>query len=162
DWPASRVAIMLQTAGADAISDEIARAAIASSVAAPTDEIRAADAIPHSVNRRGGLIPFLGLTHRKSAVPAARPMAGAVRDPEVLDGCLRLVNTDQHIEIVRSFVTHEDWRVRVQAVSALGRVGGPSEEHVLVPLISDREWWVRYRAAQALARVSSRDSNHLK
>jgi HEAT repeat protein len=41
--------------------------------------------------------------------------------------------------------------VRVQAASALGRVGQPCDGELLLEMTRDREWWVRYRAARALA-----------
>jgi uncharacterized protein (DUF2336 family) len=76
-----------------------------------------------------------------------------VHDPEVLAACLRLLKSAEDLLVVRECLSHEDFRVRVQAAAALGRIGEASDEELLVPLLSDTEWWVRYRAAQALSRL---------
>lgn len=121
-----------------------------------TDEgRRAAHAIAQASNRSARLIRYLELAHSTAALPAARAIVESSHDPEVLAACLRLLNSAEDLEIVRSCLAHEDWRVRVQAASALGRLGGAEDGKSLIPLLSDKEWWVRYRAAQALARLPS-------
>ena len=56
----------------------------------------------------------------------------------------------EDLTIVRELTRHDAWFVRVQAVQALGRLGVPGDEDLLLLALNDREWWVRYRAAQAL------------
>jgi hypothetical protein len=68
----------------------------------------------------------------------------------VLIAALRGVLTPEPIDEVRALLSHEDWRVRIQAVKALGRIGGRVDAARLAALLGDSEWWVRYRAAQAL------------
>lgn len=52
--------------------------------------------------------------------------------------------------LVRPYLGHPVSFVRVQAVSALGRLRVPGDEWQIVARLDDREWWVRYRAAHAL------------
>src|SRR5215471_19444293 len=152
DWPASRVATLLQTAGADVISEQIATAAIEY---ARAHDIADGGCLPQgqTVNRSARLIRFLELAYNVSALPAARAIAESSNDPEVLAACLQLLKSSEDLSIVRHSLTHKDWRVRVQAASAMGRIGEHDDEQLLVPLLSDEQWWVRYRAAQALTRL---------
>jgi len=45
---------------------------------------------------------------------------------------------------------HPEWRVRMAAARALGRIGAAAEIPALVELLKDPVWWVRYHAAQAV------------
>jgi HEAT repeats len=154
DWPAARVATVLQTAGADVISDQIATAAIEYARQHDVQDGGAAlEAQP--INRSARLVRYLELAHSVSALPAARAIAASSHDPEVLAACLRLLKSSEDLPMVRDCLAHRDWRVRVQAAAAMGRLGCDDDEGVLVPLLSDNQWWVRYRAAQALTRLPS-------
>ena len=161
DWPASRVATMLQTAGADVISDQIATAAIQYARAHDLEDGGAAPQ-RQAINHSARLIRYLELAHTGPALPAARAIAESSNDPEVVAACLRLLKSSEDLPIVRHSLAHEDWRVRVQAASAMGRIGEDDDEQLLIPLLSDQEWWVRYRAAQALAYLPSMREPRLK
>jgi HEAT repeat protein len=151
DWTAARVASVLQTAGADVISDPIARAAIAFS----REQTTGADHGAEAINQAARMVQYLELAHDTSALPAAHSIAESSHDPEVLAACLHLLSRAEDLDIIRDCLRHEDWQVRVQAAVALGRVGGVEDEARLIPLLSDQQWWVRYRAAQALSLLPS-------
>jgi HEAT repeat protein len=151
DWPASRVANILQTAGADVISDQIANAAL--KYALEESGPYANGHGKRATNDPARLVRYLELAYNVAALPAARSIAETSHDPEVLALCLRLLNSAEDLPVVRECLSHEDFRVRVQAAATLGRIGEASDEELLVPLLSDTEWWVRYRAAQALSRL---------
>jgi HEAT repeat protein len=151
DWPASRVANMLQMAGADVISDQIANAALKFALEESGQNANA-NGKP-ATNDPARLVRYLELAYNVAALPAARTIAEFSHDPEVLAACLRLFNRAEDLPVVRECVSHEDLCVRVQAAAALGRIGEAHDEELLVPLLSDTEWWVRYRAAQALSRL---------
>ncbi|MES2901758.1 MAG: HEAT repeat domain-containing protein [Pseudomonadota bacterium] len=70
---------------------------------------------------------------------------------EVLICALRSAASPALRESVLALVDHEDWRVRMYAAKALGRLGQRGDVAVMIGMLSDREWWVRYRCAQALA-----------
>jgi HEAT repeat protein len=151
DWPASRVANMLQIAGADLISDQIANAAL--KAALEESEPDANGNSKTATRNSARLVGYLELAHNVAALPAARAIAELSHDPEVLAACLRLLNSAEDLPLIRECLSHEDSRVRVQAAVALGRLGEDDDEERLVPLLSDKDWWVRYRAAQALSRL---------
>jgi len=153
DWPPARVAEMLQTAGADVISDQLADAAVKSALEETAGN---ADGDGNSEpNYAARLVRYLELAHNTSALPAARTIAQSSHDPQVLAACLRLLKSAEDLTIARQCLAHEDWRVRVQAATALGRIGEDDDENRLASLLSDRQWWVRYRAAQALVNLPS-------
>ena len=74
----------------------------------------------------------------------------ASAEAEVVLAALRLARVPGVIEQVRGHLGSMDWRIRLQAVRALGELGDRSDVARLRGLLSDPEWWVRYRAAQAL------------
>ena len=160
DWPASRVANMLQIAGADVISDQIASAALKSALE-ESDPNANGDGKP-ATKDPARLVGYLELAYNVAALPAARAIAEFSHDPEVLAACLRLLTSAEDLPLVRECLSHEDARVRVQAATALGRLGEDDDEERLIPLLSDREWWVRYRAAQALSRLPHMGEPQLK
>jgi hypothetical protein len=52
-----------------------------------------------------------------------------------------------------ALLDHQQWMVRDEAVTALGRLGDPSVVPALQPLLSDEADWLRQRTADALARI---------
>lgn len=88
-------------------------------------------------------------------LPAATllPWLQSGQTAELLSAALRLAAGAEVLPAVRALAAHPDWRVRVQAARALGRLGEPDDVAVLTRLLSDPQWWVRYRAAGALANL---------
>ncbi|OWW21001.1 HEAT repeat domain-containing protein [Noviherbaspirillum denitrificans] len=76
-------------------------------------------------------------------------------DAERVVAALRLANSPVLLDEVRTCLGHADWRVRVQASRALGRIGDRSDIARLQAMLGDTQWWVRYRAAQALIGLPS-------
>jgi hypothetical protein len=158
DWPINRVAQVLQTAGPDVISNLIAEAALEYSLERKTNGGAGSN---ESFNVAKRLIQFFPLTHRNLALPAVREIVESSDDPEVMSACLQLLRTSLGLPFARDCVKHSDFRVRVQAASALGRIGTAEDEPALISLLSDQEWWVRYRAAQALLRLPFMNESRL-
>jgi len=71
-------------------------------------------------------------------------------EAEVVLAALRLARSPGVLEQVRGHLESKDWRIRLQAVRALGELGDRSDVARLRAALSDPEWWVRYRAAEAL------------
>jgi HEAT repeat protein len=136
DWSTSKIASILKIAGPDTFSGQLARAAVEAT----------ADIQPT-------LIHYLELGHKSSAMAAIHQIIRTTTDEMVIQACLNAIDDPVEIDIVRSFLDHPHWLVRMRAAAALGRIGQPEDEQRLVRLLSDREWWVRYRAAQALAKL---------
>jgi HEAT repeat protein len=80
-----------------------------------------------------------------------RQIVHRTNDPDVLGACLRIFRDPEDLDTVRAFLGDPRWQVRVQAASALGRVGTADDEPRLARMLGDPEWWVRYRAAHAVA-----------
>lgn len=138
DWPPAKVANILKEAGANAISPPLI---------AVLEKTKKAY-LPR-------LTRYLEIASTHLVIPALRKVMSNTDDAEVIAACLKLLNDPLSLEIIRDFLNHEEWFVRVQAAAALGRIGTKEDESLLLPLLSDKEWWVRYRAAHALAQLPS-------
>lgn len=132
DWQVREVVTVLDDARAEC--DPVLRAMLASC---------APDRLPRLLQ------VMEGLRMAPSSVELASLLASV--DVEVLVSALRCVNDPSLRAQVVTLCEHADWRVRMHAGKALGRVGRRDDVGVLVTLLSDREWWVRYRSAQVLA-----------
>ncbi len=99
--------------------------------------------------------------HLSLALPVLAHLLDEKMAPELIVAALRVTLYPQLLVVVRTHLTHSDWRVRVQAVKALGRIGRASDVSLLSTLLDDSEWWVRYRTAQALADIPSFNRNML-
>ena len=100
----------------------------------------------------GRLVRALHLAEAlRAAVPAGllAPLLHNA-DAELVAAALRLAHDPALLDDIRAHLAHPDWRVRVQAAKAVGRIGDRSDVVRLRGMLGDREWWVRYRAAQAL------------
>lgn len=136
DWPSARVASILKEAGASAISGSFA------------DVVRHAPA-----EQMPRLIQFLELTHSEVSSRLVREILETARDTQMITASLRVMSDSRDLNLVRKLIQHPEWPVRVQAASALGRMGSDVDRQRLVHLLEDPQWWVRYRAAQALSQL---------
>ncbi len=84
------------------------------------------------------------------------------RSVEVQIGILRTVSDPAIHHTVVALLKHDDWRIRMHAAKALGRVGRREDVPALTVLLSDSEWWVRYRSAQVLASMPFLKSEELR
>ena len=143
DWPLASVGAILREAGPQAVTLPLIGLVAG---AAGHREVR--------------LIRLLEYAQGRLAMPMIRAISRRSCDPEVLAVCLHLVRDRRDAIMARRFLRAGDWRVRVQAVLALGRVGGADDRAALVERLQDSQWWVRYRAAQALLELpeASRES----
>ncbi|MGH7231405.1 MAG: HEAT repeat domain-containing protein [Nitrospiraceae bacterium] len=146
DWSPVKVVSILNEAGAEIVAMPLAHAVVS---APPEQAVR--------------IIRCLEATRSTGALPVIREMLlGQVPDDRVIPACLHLFGEfgdPKDLSIVRTYVGHAMWPIRVQAAAALGRMGTEEDEDRLIDLLVDEQWWVRYRAAEALARLSfiSRD-----
>ena len=81
---------------------------------------------------------------------------------EVKAGALKLCVDPVLKPVVLELMSHQNWRVRLQAVKALGRFAQPEDVSAMARLLADREWWVRYRSAQALAQLPFLDRSDME
>ena len=134
DWPKSRVAAVMQEAGAAALTAPLLAA------------IRAANPLGQA-----RLIAFIGFTTEPEGSALIRELLEATTSDEVQSACLTEVEHPSELPGVRRLTRHSRWHIRMLAAKALGRFGERPDELLLVELLGDSQWWVRYRAAQALA-----------
>ena len=131
DWPLSQLANILQNARAEwqpVLADALARVTPAE--------------LPQALRLVAALRMDLPLGQLRGYL--------ASNEQEVVLAALRMAHVPGVVDEVRRHLASEDWRVRLQAVRALGEMGDRSDVARLRALLSDPQWWVRYRAAQAL------------
>lgn len=138
DWSPLKVVSIFEAVGADIAADTIAKAACLAS--------------PEIGSR---LIRHLAATQSRQGLP---PLRALLRDgtpsDDVLAACLFLFgecSDPRDVDMVRAHLSHPTWYVRLQAASALGKMGIEEDEPLLIGLLDDEHWWVRYRAAEALS-----------
>ena len=156
DWSAARISDVLREAGADLLSGQLAQAALNASWD------KEAVASPASAAR---FIRHLELAHANVAVPALRQLLEATHhiNMDVLEACLKLTGNPDDVFAARACISHPHWRVRLQAVGALGRIGSVEEdEKRMIFLLNDPEWWVRYRSAQVLSQLYNNDDERMR
>lgn len=139
DWPLARVGAILHEAGPDAVSLPLVNVVTQA-----------------EWGRMARLIRLLKYTEGGLTLTVVRAVTRCTTDSEILAACLQLIRhlpgapDKRDAEVARRFLRAEDWRVRVQAALALGRVGSAEDRPALAALLADSQWWVRHRAAQAL------------
>lgn len=149
DWSPLKIASMLSTAGPDLASETMVQAA------------RQGDPV---VAPR--LIRHLPTTKSPRGLPALRHFLHEhPPSDDVLAACLFVFGefrdpTD--LPMIRAHLSNPAWYVRVQAATALGKLGTQEDEARLIALFDDEQWWVRYRAGEALASLKSMTENTLE
>lgn len=136
EWSAGGVAAILKEVGPEFISQPLTEAA----VRATTPE-------------RLSLIRYFSLAWQEATIPALRQILPTTQEPEVITACLRVCNDPGALDLVRQYLEHSHWQVRLQAILALGRLGTFEDAPRVIACLQDREWWIRHRAAQTLARL---------
>lgn len=148
DWSPLKILAILQGAG-----DELVARALG----------EAAQHAPPIIAAR--LIRFLASIRNHRALPLIRPLL--TRQPlheDVLASCLALFgqcSDPRDLQTVRQHLTHPTWFIRVQAATALGKMGIEEDEDRLIGLLADSHWWVRYRAAESLSLLPSMTDDKL-
>ncbi len=134
DWSSARVASILREAGATSVAPYLNKAV---RTAGP-------EQLPRLLRYMQAVCPMESLTSIRMVLEKAE-------DDHVISTALQVYSDPSNLNAVRNLLQHPRWHIRVQAASALGRLGAPGDDVRLKRLLSDEQWWVRYRAAQALA-----------
>ncbi len=140
DWSPLKVVAIFEAVGGDIAADTIAKAACQA---------------PPEIGAR--LIRHLAATQSQHGLPPLRTfLQQRLPSDDILAACLFLFgecSDPRDAETVRSHISHSTWYVRLQAASALGKMGIEKDEPLLIGLLDDEHWWVRYRAAEALSNL---------
>ena len=142
DWSPLKVMALLNEAGADLVATALAQATLSA---------------PPPIAAR--LIRLLASLRSPYALPIIRQLMNEQKPAEdVIAASLFLFgecSDPQDLPMVRVYLTHPTWYIRVQAATALGKLGLKEDEARLIGLLEDTYWWVRYRAAEALSNLPS-------
>lgn len=108
------------------------------------------------------LIHYVGVTNCPSAQQQVRQLlADHAQDKDIkgeesiITASLGILKDPADAPLVRPFLGHPNWHIRIHAINAIGRIGGEEDVKRLMILLKDEHWWVRYRSAQALANMPS-------
>ncbi len=107
------------------------------------------------------LVKLARFGHRERISTIVRGWLGSSDEMEVLLAALDYVEDDSDLPWAKAAAGHTEWRVRMAAAKALGRIGGRAELAVLLELLRDPIWWVRYHAAQALTHLRGLEPHEL-
>jgi HEAT repeat protein len=87
---------------------------------------------------------------RGRIAPIVRGWLSSTDEPELTMAALAYVEDAADLPWALGAAKHGEWKVRMAAARALGRIGAREEFNALLDLLRDPVWWVRYHAAQAL------------
>lgn len=148
EWPQARVAAILREMGPDTVTLPLVR---------EIEQAKAED-FPR-------LIRALSFAEHQAANNTIKKLLHQNDTVEVLAACLKVsrnLSDRSWIPLLKPYLQHTSWVVRVQAVNALSGLVDQGELLDLLPLLSDSNWWVRYRSAQAIAGLPFIDLDQLK
>lgn len=100
------------------------------------------------------MLLYLQSAHSNVVIPVVRQVMEDTDDQQIITTCIYLIGlvaNPRGLPLIRRFLNHKNWKIRLHCCSALGRFGTEHDVDNLVARLSDTEYWVRYRAAQAVA-----------
>lgn len=145
DWPLARLATVFEELGAAAVTGSLV-----------TMLLRR----PRPGLDRVVKLARFGQPEKISGI--VRGWLGSSTDADVLMAALAYIEDPSDLPWAHGAAGHAEWRVRMAAARALGRVGGREELPALLELLRDPIWWVRYHAAHALTRLDGLEPHELE
>lgn len=148
EWSQAKNAIILTEIGDDNLTQPL------------LDEIEQADA--KALTR---LITALPFANTSLADKKLKSLLDQSDDIEIIASCLKIIKFfagEEWIYIIKEYLTHPSWVVRVQAVNAISQLAGKNELDELIAMLSDENWWVRYRSALAISNLPAMNSRKLE
>jgi HEAT repeat protein len=135
DWPISRLASILKP-----LKDSF--------LAAFSRRLEIAANEKHDYLPR--LIRLFGSLNQNFIPDYLKKIIATSDDFRLVTSCLRLINDPQDIALARLRINDKDWRIQIQALAVIARIGTVADITLLVKMLSSKEWWIRYRAAHAI------------
>jgi HEAT repeat protein len=136
DWPLARLATVFEALGPNVVTNPLV-----------TMLLRR----PRPGLDRVVKLARYGQPERISSI--VRGWLGSSTDPDVLMAALACIEDRADLPWALGAIGHAEWRVRMSAARAIGRVGHRAELPALLELLRDPVWWVRYHAAHGLVRL---------
>ena len=137
DWPEARVAVLLRSV----LTAELATSSLFDALQNSTDS----GAIK--------LLPYVDHMYNEEKNRILRILLERSNSDRLTSRILKRIQCGHELDLVRHYVGHSRWHIRMQALAALGRIGTREDISLLLERLGDGEWWVRYRAAQALIKM---------
>lgn len=109
-----------------------------------------------------GLIKLFNLLTSEKTAPFVEKFLTEFKDTEIILAGLLVFKDVDKLDLVRGFLSHNVWQVRMAAAVCLGNIGTKDDVKTLTQAVNDREWWVRYHSARALAKLPTMTSRKLK
>lgn len=144
-WPGAIVSTILRQMGPDIVSKPLADAVYR---AAPNDMPR--------------VIRYLETAHYGVIRPTVHKILASTKNDEVVSACLQVIKDPDDLHVIRAYMNHPSWFIRLQVAKTLGKVGTWPDMDRLIGLLKDQSWWVRYRAAQSLTEMPFIEKGKLK
>ena len=144
-WPSAIVSTIFRQMGPDLISKPLAEAVYQ---AAEKDMPR--------------IIRYLETANYSVIRPTVHKILLSSKNDEVLSSCLQVIKDPDDLHIIREYINHPSWFIRLQVARTLGKIGTWPDMDRLVELLKDQSWWVRYRAAQSLTEMPFIEKGKLK
>jgi len=140
DWSLARLGSLFRELGPDAITPGL---------------VRIIATRPRSGVHR--IVRLARFGQRSRMGVAVREWLRTSGDAQVLASALDYLESAEDLPQIRGAARHGDFRVRLAAARALGRVGSRPELAVLLVLLRDPKWWVRFHAARAITDLHGLD-----
>ena len=154
DIPTAGIAFVLMEVGPEKVSPVLADMLTRVFQVVPQQRIRQRDVVR---------LIMLAVTALPSVVnPCLRNILDITEDDEVKAACLKVMRDPADLKKIREYVRNPNWRVRVQAATALGSMGEENDLTILIGMLTDSQWWVRYRAAQAICSLPFVTTDYLE
>ena len=145
DWPLARLASIFESLGPNIVTNPLV-----------TMLLRR----PRPGLERVVKLARFGQPEKISGV--VRGWLGSSTDPDVLMAALACIEAKSDLPWAIGAAEHPEWRVRMAAARAIGRIGNREELSVLLQLLRDPVWWVRYHAAHGLVRLEGLQPHELQ
>lgn len=80
----------------------------------------------------------------------------------LLSAALRMQFNPACLPVVRAYLKHPDWSVRLNAVKVMGTIGNEEDITILQELTAHPNWWLRTRAKEQLKELNSRGAQFVQ
>ncbi|MGV1100826.1 HEAT repeat domain-containing protein [Thiovibrio sp. JS02] len=146
DWPETRVALLLRSV----LVPELLTSHLFDTLQTSSD------------SQAVKLLPYVAQMYNEEKNRILRILLERSRSDRLTSRLLKHIECSHELDLVRHYIGHERWHIRMQAMAALGRIGQRQDLPLLLQGLSDEQWWVRYRAAQALIRMPGMNREELR
>ncbi len=107
------------------------------------------------------LIKLFDLIDKHDANEEAKKILLKYQEIEIVSTAILFLSEEKEKNFLFSFVKHESWIIRMQAIKALSSMLLIEDIKNISKLLLDSSWWVRYHTAYAIVSIKSITSDYL-